>query len=131
MGRHGTIAGRKAAQDYIEEQIGKWTADKDPQELMKYLQEKGVPAGAVQNLEELIDVDPLLIERKYFVPLDHPVQGVIPHPRPPYILSKTPADQDTMTAGPWLGEDTFETATRFAGLTDEQFVELDKEGLFV
>ena len=126
-----TFEGRKADQDFIEQKIGEWTAEWDPQELMKYLQERGVPAGAVQTLAELIDVDPLLKERRYFVPLDHPVQGVIPHPRAPYILSKTPSDERIMTAGPWLGEHTFETATRFAGLSDERFVELDKEGLFV
>ena len=122
--------GRKANQDFIEEQIGKLTIDWDPQELMKYLQEKGVAAGAVQTLAELIDVDPLLKEREYFVPVYHPEQGVIPHPRAPYILSKTPSNGETMTAGPWIGQHTFKTATEFAGLSDERFVELDKDGLF-
>jgi len=122
--------GRKADQDFIEEQIGKWTKDWDPQDLMKFLQEKGVAAGAVQTLAELIDVDPLLKEREYFAPVYHPEQGVIPHPRAPYILSKTPSNGDTMTAGPWIGQHTFKTATEFAGLSDERFVELDNDGLF-
>lgn len=125
-----TFDGRKADQDFIEEQIGKWTLDQDKFELMNYLQGKGIAAAAVQTLAELIDLDPLLRERNYFVPVYHPEQGVIPHPRAPYLFSKTRSDESSMAAGPWIGEHSFETATKFAGLTDEQFVELDKDGVF-
>ena len=123
-----TFLGRKAAEDFLEEKISAWTADWDDQELMEYLQGKGIAAASVQNLEDLVDHDPVIREREFFVPLKHPEQGIIPHPRPPYILSKTP---DTMSAGPWLGEHTFEAVTEFAGLSDEKFVEYDQEGVFI
>lgn len=123
-----TFPGRKAAEDFLEEKISAWTSAWNAEELMEYLQGKGIAAGVVQTLEDLCEVDPIMKERNYFVPLRHPEQGTILHPRPPYILSKSPA---SMKAGPWLGEHTFETATKFAGLSDEKFVEYDADGVFV
>ena len=88
---------------------------------MNLMQQAGVAAGVVQNSQDLIERDPQLKERKFLVPLKHPVMGVFGHPTPPYKLLKTGANVRT---APCLGEHTYYICTELLGISDEEFVKL-------
>jgi benzylsuccinate CoA-transferase BbsF subunit len=57
----------------------------------------------------------------------HPVLGVFGHPTPPFKLLKTKAQVRT---SPCLGEHNEYVCTKLLGMSDEEFVRLDNEGVF-
>jgi len=65
---------RKAHTRELDGIIGRWAIVHTPEKAAELLQEAGVPAGVVQNAEELAR-DPQLLLRESFVSLDHPVLG--------------------------------------------------------
>ena len=71
-------------------------------ELVKIMQEFGVPCGVVQSAEDLRN-DPQLKHREHYWMLDHPVMGERAYDGPSFRLSETPADLHK--AAPCLGAD--------------------------
>ena len=53
-----TQDGRFAHQDVLDDHLAAWTRERDPHEATEQLQARGVPAGAVQNAEDLNERDP-------------------------------------------------------------------------
>ena len=92
---------------------------------MKTLQELGVPAGIVQNGEDLVDRDHQIRERHFFVPLEHPTMGVCNHRGWPAKLSKTPYE---LTRAPCLGEHTEFVLTNILSLSTEEFLDALESG---
>lgn len=64
--RLNAAAGRLQCQDEIDEALADWTGRQDAVELMHALQAADVPAGVVQNVEEMVYHDPQLAERDYY-----------------------------------------------------------------
>ena len=122
--KFSTLKSRKDNEDQLEALVAEWTETHTAEEVMHMMQEAGVAAGVVQNAKDLIEVDPQLRERKFLVPLEHPVMGTFGHPTPPYKLTKTPAQIST---SPCLGEHTHYICTELLGISDEEFVELIQE----
>jgi benzylsuccinate CoA-transferase BbsF subunit len=122
-----TFIGRKKNEDELENLISSWTSKFEPNELMKLLQEAGVPAAAVLNGLGIIE-DEQLISRKHFKMLEHPEIGNFLANNGAYKLSDNPADLER--PGPCLGQDTEYVCTRLLGMSDEEFVELMAEGVF-
>ena len=60
--------------------------------------------------------------------LEHPEMGVTPYEGPSFRLSRTSA-QLTMPA-PCLGEHNEYVCTDILNMSDEEFIELDKAGVF-
>ena len=56
---------RYAAQDSLDRHVSSWTEQHAKRDVMDWLQEEGVPAGAVLTTEDLAH-DPHLLERNYF-----------------------------------------------------------------
>ena len=56
---------RYATQDSLDRHISSWTGHHTKHDVMSWLQEAGVPAGAVLTTEDLVN-DPHLVERGYF-----------------------------------------------------------------
>ena len=125
--RFGTLLGRKKNEDELEQLLAHWTIDCDARELMYKLQKLGVPAGVVENGED-IQSEPQLVHRHYLWELDHPEIGKHRYESPPFRLSKTPAELNK--PGPCLGEDTEYVCTKILGMSDELFIELLTEGVF-
>ena len=125
--RFATLQGRKGNEDELEQLLAQWTINYDARELMYKLQKAGVPAGVVENGED-IQNDPQLAHRHYLWELEHPEIGKHSYEAPPFRLSKTPAELNK--PGPCLGEDTEYVCTKILGISDELFIELLAEGVF-
>ena len=125
--RFATLQLRKENEDILENFVGQWTKQHTAEEVMHLLQENGVAAGVVQNARDLLESDPQMKERQYFVPMEHPAIGTFGHPNPPFKLLKSKAQ---MRTSPCLGEHTIYVCTEFLGMTDDEFIELENEGVF-
>jgi crotonobetainyl-CoA:carnitine CoA-transferase CaiB-like acyl-CoA transferase len=105
----------------IDAVIKGWTKTQNHIELMKQLQNQGVPAGAVLCGPELLD-DPQLKARASFLAQDRPGVGVKHYPYQPYRFQFAESVPDERA--PLLGEHVEEVLTEIAGLTSEELAEL-------
>jgi len=119
--RFATLSARKENESELEEQVNKWTSQYTPQEVMMMMQEAGVPAGIVQNAQDIVDFDPQVKARELLLKMHHPVVGDYLHTRWPFILSKTPA---MIRTGPLIGAHNHYICTEILGMSDEEFIEL-------
>jgi benzylsuccinate CoA-transferase BbsF subunit len=119
---------RKENENELEEWVNKWTAQYTPQEVMTMMQEAGVPAGVVQNAQDIVDFDPHVKARELLLKLHHPVIGDYLHTRWPFILSKTQANIRT---GPLIGAHNYYVCTEILGMSEEEFVELLNQEIIV
>ena len=72
--RFQSVAGRKKHEDDLDELIEEWTGGREDHEVMRCLQNQGVPAGMVQNSKDLVENDPGFRKRHIRV-LEHPEIG--------------------------------------------------------
>jgi benzylsuccinate CoA-transferase BbsF subunit len=126
--KFATLAARKKNEGELEEQVNRWTSQYTPREVMTMMQEAGVPAGAVQNAEDIVDLDPHVKAREVLLHLHHPVVGDYLHTRWPFIMSKTPAD---IRRGPLIGEHNNYVCTKVLGMSDEEFVRLINDEVII
>jgi benzylsuccinate CoA-transferase BbsF subunit len=126
--RFATLETRKAHEDALEVFIAEWTKQQTAEDVMRMMQAAGVPAGVVQTAEDLIERDPQLKERQFLIPLKHPVIGVFGHPTPPFKLLGTKAQIKT---SPCMGEHNEYICTKLLGMSDEEFIMLEQERLFL
>ena len=87
--RFSTMDSRRANSETLDELLGQWTFGYKAHEMMRVLQEAGVPAGAVQNQSDLWE-DPQLKHQGFFQWLDHTECGPMPYDGLQFLLSKTP-----------------------------------------
>lgn len=99
------------------------TAGHDAHELMRALQERGVPAAVVQDVADLVERDPQLRHREHWRHLRHPVMGGCLYGAPPFRLSATPGDLHS--AAPLLGEHTAAVLDELLDLGEEQIADLE------
>jgi benzylsuccinate CoA-transferase BbsF subunit len=122
-----TLIGRKRNENELNQLIEKWTKDRDAKDVMKVMQDSGVPAGLVSKAEDLFS-DPQLEYRKAFVQITHPEIGQHHTDGVNFILSETPGI--IKRDGHCLGEYTATVCTELLGFSEEQFVELMSQGVF-
>jgi benzylsuccinate CoA-transferase BbsF subunit len=99
---YATLLGRKQHEDRLETLIASWTAALPPEEITETLQANQVPAGIVQTAQDVLDNDPHLRERGYYVYLDHAEAGRNAYDGPGVRLHATPGV--LRTPAPLLGE---------------------------
>ena len=87
--RFSTMDSRRANSETLDELLGQWTSTYEAHEVMRVLQEAGVPSGAVQNQSDLWE-DPQLKHQGFFQWLDHTECGPMPYNGLQFLLSKTP-----------------------------------------
>jgi crotonobetainyl-CoA:carnitine CoA-transferase CaiB-like acyl-CoA transferase len=107
--------------------IAAWTATTDAQTLAASLQQAGIAAGAVQDIEELLEHDETLAARAALCPLPHARLGVFGHVRTPMTLSR---DATEPFRPPSLGEHSAEIAQQLAGVDAARYAELAASGVF-
>jgi benzylsuccinate CoA-transferase BbsF subunit len=125
--KFATLLGRKENEEELDKLIERWTISYSAEEVMTWLQGAGVPAGVVENAEDLLN-DPQLNHRHHFWILDHPEIGKHVHDGPSFRLSKTPGE--LRMSGPCLGQHNEYVYTKILGMSDEEFVELLSDGVF-
>lgn len=116
--RFATAAARKANEAACEALVATWTRDEDREGLAARLQVAGVPAGAVQDGRDLVEDDPQLRARGFYVPLCHPVAGTFRHEGVVPRLLSTPGRLGA--PAPRLGEHTREVLRDVLGLDDAE-----------
>lgn len=127
--RFATFAARKANEDALESTLGALTAAWKAEELMAALQAKDVPAGVVQNAQDMLDRDPHMKARGYYLYLDHPETGLAAYDGPSAVLSVTPGRH--RSPAPLLGEHTLDVCRRIIGLDMDEIATLLAEGVLV
>ena len=89
------------------------------------LQQAGIPAGIVENAEDLAN-DPQLVARDFFLQTEHPTMGKTILDNTPIKLSGTPAR--VARASPLLGQDNDYVYRTLLGMGDEELSQYIAEG---
>jgi benzylsuccinate CoA-transferase BbsF subunit len=119
--RFATFMGRKENEGELDKFVEEWTVNYTPQEVMRRMQEAGVPAGVVESGEDLV-ADPQLNHRGTHIILEHPEIGPHTYHPPPYRFSKTP-HKLTMPA-PCLGQHNEYVLKEILGMSDDEVADL-------
>ena len=119
--KFATFMGRKEKEDELNAFVEEWTMNYTPQEVMRQMQEAGVPAGVVASGEDLV-ADPQLNHRGTHIILEHPEIGPHIYQPPPYRFSKTTAEL-TMPA-PCLGQHNEYVLKEILGMSDDEIADL-------
>jgi len=90
------------------------------------MQSAGVPAGVVQNAEDLFN-DPQLKHRQHFETLDHPEIGPYHITTSVFKLSK--CENRPISPAPLFGEHTEMVLKEFLGMSDDEIADLVVEGV--
>ena len=124
--RFASLLARKEHEDELDEMISALTVNWKAEELMLRLQQAGVPAGIVQNGQDLAE-DPQFRHREVLRVIEHPEAGPYTDIRSPFKLSETRGDLDR--PAPCLGQHNEYVCRNILGMSDEEFVELISSGV--
>jgi len=127
--RFATFEQRKANEDELEALVSSWTAGKRAEDVAATLQAAGVPAGVVQNAQDMLERDEHMKARGYYVYLDHPETGRAAYDGPAFRLSETPGYLAAPV--PLLGEHTMDVCERIIGLNMDEIADLLAEGVLI
>ncbi len=121
-------ASRAENTDELDQLVGEWTQERTDQEVMEVMQKHGVAAGVVQNSQDLVDNDPQMKHRGFFIYLEHPELGMIGHEGVTFKLSKTPGKPQR--AASVLGEYNDFVYGDLLGMSKEEIEHYTTEGIF-
>jgi len=124
--RFSTFNNRKENEDELDKIVENWTILRSTEEIMQSMQERGIAAGVVESAEDLVEKDPQIKHRGFFLPIEHPETGVYRAPRSAYILSKATPD---VRRAPLLGEHNEYVLKNILSFSDEEIGELLVEGV--
>ena len=125
--KFATLLNRKENEYKLDELVGEWTSQFTAEQVMAMMQESGVAAGVVETSPDLYE-DPQLKHRQHYLELEHPVLGRHKYDTPPFKLSRTPAELHM--PAPCIGQHNEYFYTKILGMSDQEFIELDTEGVF-
>ena len=131
LGADPSLAGetsRRAQRARVDAALAAWCAGRGAATAMEQLQAAGVPAGMVQNAEDLYQ-DPQHRARGFWRSFkEHPHFGERPYDRFPALWSDT--GLEPYRRAPYFGEHNFEVYGELVGLSDEEIAVGMGEGLF-
>jgi benzylsuccinate CoA-transferase BbsF subunit len=124
--RLSSHAGRKEHEDEIDAAISGWTRERDPWQVTHYLQDRGVMAGVVEDLEDMVVRDPHLPACHFETLSDS--EGVAR-----YLAHGQPVKFDGMKPElrrpPLQGEHNEYVVKEVLGLSDQEYIDLLIEGV--
>jgi len=123
-----TLEMRKKNEDELNRLVEEWTIKHTPQDVMTMMQDNGVPAGVVQNIDDLIERDPQVKERRFFRKVKHPLIGEFMLRSWPFILPETPCE---IRAAPLIGQDNHRIVTEILGMSEDEFLELKNSKVLI
>ena len=118
-----SVAGRLASAAMIDTRIAAWTRSHTPEEAMAALRATGVPAGAVQLADDLVERDPQLRHRGFFVDVPDEAGRSFRSDGYPALFSGTPPT--FRQAAPRLGADNERVFGGLLGLSREEIARLE------
>ncbi|MFG2361933.1 CoA transferase [Streptomyces mirabilis] len=122
-----TADGRRSESALIDGVLGEWARTLPADAAAELLQKRGVPAGAVQDGRELVEHDPQLRARGFYVRVEHPAAGAFLQEGVPIRLTRTPGG--IRTPAPLLGAGTEEVLRDVAGIPPERLRRLREAGV--
>ncbi|WP_019068164.1 CaiB/BaiF CoA-transferase family protein [Streptomyces hokutonensis] len=122
-----TADARRHATDLVDAALGEWTRTLPADVAAEAFQAHGIPAGAVQDGRELVEHDPQLRARGFYVRKEHPVAGAFLHEGVPIRLTRTPGA--VREPAPVLGADTDAVLEEVAGFSAERVQQLREAGV--
>jgi crotonobetainyl-CoA:carnitine CoA-transferase CaiB-like acyl-CoA transferase len=121
-----TQSKRKENLEALDRFLEQWTIQHPAEEVVALLQENGVPAGVVQNAEDLAR-DPQLISRDFFATMKHPILGEMISDTSPIKFKDH--SKVCWKAAPLLGEDNQYIFGELLGFTEEEFSSYSEKGI--
>jgi crotonobetainyl-CoA:carnitine CoA-transferase CaiB-like acyl-CoA transferase len=125
--RFQSLEGRLAGHDAIDNELSRWTRQRDAHEAAELLQQASVIAVEVLSPMEVFQ-DKQLRERGFFVDVDHPELGVRSLAGIPGRYGEL---QLTYTPTPMLGQHNHEVFESVLGLSAAEVEELQRESVLV
>jgi crotonobetainyl-CoA:carnitine CoA-transferase CaiB-like acyl-CoA transferase len=122
-----TAEARRLSTALVDSALGEWARTLPADVAAEALQARGIPAGAVQDGRELVEHDPQLRARGFYVRKEHPVAGAYLHEGVPIRLTRTPGG--IREAAPVLGADTDAVLSEVAGFSTERVQRLREAGV--
>jgi crotonobetainyl-CoA:carnitine CoA-transferase CaiB-like acyl-CoA transferase len=130
--KYASLARRKEHFNQLDEDLNKWTLKHTAQEVVELLQNAGVPAGVVQNAQELAN-DPHLLDRNFFIQIEHPSLGKTISDRSPIkFIPDSPTDpysEVDLKSAPLLGEGNQYVYMDLLGLTEQEYTSYIQKGI--
>jgi crotonobetainyl-CoA:carnitine CoA-transferase CaiB-like acyl-CoA transferase len=126
--RFSNIEGRKANRTELDLFIEEWTVKHTPEKAAHILQKAGIPAGVVQNAED-VSKDPNLKARNFFIKLTHPVLGRKETDSMPVNFCNRRKFARRWKAAPLLGEANDYVFAELLGFSKEEIEEYNKKGV--
>jgi formyl-CoA transferase len=123
--RYATHGARGAHQQDLDDHIATWTAKRDADDLLKMLEDHGVPAGRTYRAQDMLR-DPHMAARGSLVRVHDPRFGELAMQNVAPRLSRTPGG--VRWTGPDLGEHTREVLGDVLGLPDDEIDRLAADG---
>lgn len=125
--KFSSLSARRENEELLDQRVSEWTIRKTPEEVMIMLQKAGVPAGVVQDAEDILVHDPHLKDRGYYVYLDHCETGTCAYDGFAYKLSET-SGKLTRPA-PRIGEHTEYVCKDILGMSEDEMDAFIVEGV--
>ena len=125
--RFATLLGRREHEDALNAAISEWTSAQQADRLAEALQAAKIPAGLVQDAEDVCDHDQHLAQRGFYAYIDHPETGRSLYDGPIVKLHATPGELSA--PAPLFGEHTYAVATEVLGYSPDQVAELTAQGV--
>ena len=123
--RFATLAARKEHEDALEEIVTEWTLTRSPEEATEVLQAAGIAAFPTMTNKNLCE-DSHLLERGFFVELEHPEVGTRKHAGIPWRHSETRCTVER--PAPLVGQHTREVLGDVLGYSEREIDELTAAG---
>lgn len=125
--RFATLSSRIKNRDELDKLVEEWTINYSPIEVMSLMQANGVPAGNVASNEDVWN-DPQLRQEGRLCEVSHPETGTCFEQGTSVKLSKVSPVE--LRHAPLLGEHTEFICHEVLGMSNEEFIQLSKEGVF-
>ncbi len=116
-------AGRRAAQDRLDEALGQWAADRPVADAVAALVDAGVPCAEVVS-PGAVDRNPQLVARGFFEPMQRAVVGLHHIPSLPYRFASRGDRPWHRTPAPLIGEHNDEILGGELGLGPDELERL-------
>jgi crotonobetainyl-CoA:carnitine CoA-transferase CaiB-like acyl-CoA transferase len=124
--KFSNLSTRKEHQDELDERLEGWTMQRQCEDVVELLQEAGIPAGVVQDAEDLAK-DFHLGRNGFFSAAEHPVLGKVFSDRSPIRMGGVA--QTPWKTAPLLGENNRYVFTELLGFTEDELSTYIEQGI--
>ena len=124
--RFSSLSMRKNNKEELDQNIENWTVKQTAETIVQSLQRAGVPAGVVQNAEDLAG-DPQLLARDFFVSVNHPSLGETRTDTSPICFLDSP--KEPLEGSPLLGEANQYVLKDLLGLSEDTILSCIERGI--